>query len=176
MPKIPAHRARRKPPFFRPAPVRHKTNAWGDVQQCVFLGELYLSGSVSFAAGRVGLSRASAYRARNREGAEGFAWAWDYVLTPPGRGHVAKPRIEWRGETIGTLSRWTENGFVKPVLYQGTVKAIARKPDNSALLKLLSRMDTAQRWVDVQHEKRSGKSFEKGGVRVPPSTLNQRTA
>ncbi|WP_267902103.1 hypothetical protein [Pseudoblastomonas halimionae] len=43
MAKTPAHRVRRKPPRFRPAPVRHRSNGRCEVRQCAFLAELYLT-------------------------------------------------------------------------------------------------------------------------------------
>ena len=52
MPKTPAHRVRRKPPWFRPVPLRERRAGWSEVRQCTFLAELYLTGSVTAAARR----------------------------------------------------------------------------------------------------------------------------
>ena len=82
MPKAPAHRLRRKPPFFHPVLLRPREDGWSVVRQCEFLAQLYLTGSVAAAARKVGMSRASAYRLRKRAGAEGFAHACDAVLVP----------------------------------------------------------------------------------------------
>jgi hypothetical protein len=141
MPSAPAHRARRRPPFFHPVPLRARRDGWTEERQCAFLAQLYVTGSASAAARRVGMSRASAYRLREREGAECFAQAWDRVLTPPGTGHCCAPRPDWRKVTTETLLGRLESGLVKPLLYRGAMVSIRRKPDNSALLRLLRRSD-----------------------------------
>ncbi|QKG70064.1 hypothetical protein [Erythrobacter mangrovi] len=141
MPKVPAHRLRRRPPFFPPVPLRARSDGWTEERQCGFLAQLYVTGSIGAAARSVGMSRASAYRLRERDGAEGFAHAWDTVLTPPGKGrcHAAKP--DWRKVTTAALLQRVESGLVKPLLYRGAMVKIVRKPDNSALLRLLRRGD-----------------------------------
>ncbi len=141
MPKTPAHRVRRKPPFFHPVPLRHRRDGWSEVGQCAFLAQLYLTGSVTAAAQAVGMSRMSAYRLRRREGAEGFAHAWDRIFAAPGSGKAAAPKLDWRKVTNPALEERVEAGVVQPVLYAGRFTAIRRKPDNSALLRLLRRHD-----------------------------------
>ena len=141
MPKIPAHFVRRKPPFFRPVPLRRRRDGWSEVRQCAFLAELYCTGSVTVAAQRVGVSRMGAYRLRRRAGAESFAFAWDYIFSPPGRGKIARPGTDWRKVTNPTLIERVETGWVQPVIYAGRFTAIRRKPDNSALLRALRRRD-----------------------------------
>ena len=111
------------------------------MRQCEFLAQLYLTGSVAAAARTVGMSRASAYRLRERVGAEGFAHAWDAVLVPPGSGRLAGPKMDWRKVTHQALVGRVEWGLVQPVLHQGRMIAIRRKADNSALLRLLRRTD-----------------------------------
>ena len=64
MPKAPAHRLRRKPPFFLPVLLRSREDGWRVVRQCEFLAQFYLTGSVAAAACKVGMSRASVYRLR----------------------------------------------------------------------------------------------------------------
>ena len=141
MPKAPAHRLRRKPPFFHPVLLRSREDGWSVVRQCEFLAQLYLTGSVAAAARNVGMSRASAYRLRKRAGTEEFAHAWDAVLVPPGSGRLAGPGIDWRKVTHQALVSRVEWGLVQPVLHQGRMTAIRRKADNSALLRLLRRSD-----------------------------------
>ncbi|WP_188642610.1 hypothetical protein [Blastomonas marina] len=141
MPRSPAHRARRKPPFFRPVPLRQRRDGWSEVRQCAFLAELYLTGSVTAAARRVGMSRMSAYRLRRRAGAESFACAWDHIFALPGMGKMARPKTDWRKVTNPTLMERVETGLVQPVLYAGKLTAIRRRPDNSALLRVLRRHD-----------------------------------
>ena len=144
MPRIPAHRLRRKPPFFHPVPRRARTDGWTVWRQCAFLAQLYLSGSVMAAARAVGMSRASAYRLRDCEGAEGFAHAWDCVFVPPGLGRIAPPKTDWRKVTNPTLVARMQTGFVQPVIYQGRFTAIRRKADDNSMLRLLRRVDAVE--------------------------------
>ena len=146
-PPLPAHRLRRKPGFFHPVFLKSRHDGWTVDRQCGFLAYLYLTGSVSAAAERVGMSRESAYRLRARVGAQGFAVQWDRVLAPPGTGHVprdfgAEPKV-----TLRELERRVETGFVAPVIHLGRVVGIRLKPDNTALLRLLRRTEaTARRY------------------------------
>lgn len=144
MPCTSAHRVRRKPQFFAPVPLRARTDGWSVARQCGFLAQLYLTGSVTAAARAVGMSRASAYRLRERDGAEGFAHAWDRVLTPPGTGRIAAPKCDWRKVTTEALLARIETGLVQPLLYRGRITAIRRKRDNSALFRLLRRVDAVE--------------------------------
>lgn len=141
MSKHPAHRCRRKPPYFYPAPLRARRDRWSVVRQCVFLAQLYPTGSVQAATRAVGLSRASAYQLRERAGAEDFAHAWDCVLDAPGSGRQARPKENWRMVTDEELIRRVRTGRVQPVIYRGRVTAIRRKPQISVLLRLLRRQD-----------------------------------
>ncbi|GAB5348881.1 hypothetical protein [Alteriqipengyuania sp. 357] len=61
-----AHHVRRRPGWFRPVPLRARRDGWSPWRQCAFLAQLYFTGSVAAAARRVGMSRASAYRLRER--------------------------------------------------------------------------------------------------------------
>lgn len=140
----PAHQTRRKPPFFRPARLRSRRDGWSEERQCLFLAELYITGSVKEAARRVGMSRMSAYRLRARDDAESFAWAWDGVLTKPGTGRLPpRENRDWRKVKLKELIERFECGFVQPVIYQGRITAIRRKPDISAGLRLLRRADAS---------------------------------
>ncbi len=144
MRKRPAHRLRRKPPFFHPVPLRARRDGWSEARQCAFLAWLYLTGSVGAAARAVRMSRNSAYRLRARAGAESFAHAWDTVLTPPGTGRCRAARADWRKVTLVELVRRVESGLVQPVIHRGRVTAMRRKPDNSALLHLIRRSDAGR--------------------------------
>ena len=149
MPKRPAHRARRRPPFFHPVPLRARRDEWSEVRQCAFLAELYLTGSVASATRAVGMSRNSAYRLRSRPDADGFAHAWDSVLAPPGSGRLVAPKVDFRKVTHSALIERLEAGLIQPVLHRGRMTAIRRKPDNSALFRLLKRLDAvAARGLD----------------------------
>jgi hypothetical protein len=141
MPKRPAHRVRRRPPFFHPVPLRTRCDGWSEARQCAFLAQLYVTGSVTAAARAAGMTRASAYRLRARNDAESFAHAWDRVLTPPGTGRCAAPKPDYRKVTNDALVRRLETGLIQPLLHRGRMTAIRRKPDNSALFRLLRRGD-----------------------------------
>ena len=143
MPGTPAHRVRRKPPFFHPVPLRARRDGWTIARQCEFLARLYLTGSVTAAARGVGMARASAYRLREREGAQGFARAWDSVFMPPGAGRLPPQRVDWRKVTSPTLQWWVDTGLVQPLIHQGRMTAIRQKRDNCALFRLLRRLDAA---------------------------------
>lgn len=113
--------------------------------QCAFLAALFATGSVSGAAKAVGRSRDTAYALRKRPGAHSFAAAWDHVLagpTPPGTPPLRKRRVaDWRKLTVEDLQWQIKTGLWRPVIFRGQMRAVQRKPDNSALLHLLSRFD-----------------------------------
>jgi hypothetical protein len=137
--KRPVHQCRKRPPWFRPVPLRARADGWSEARQCGFLAALYLTGSVAAAARSVGMTRASAYWLRNRAGAESFADAWDHVLSRPGSGRFRAWRPDYRTLTLSTLSQWVDTGFVQPLIYRGRMFAIRRKPDDSALFRLMRR-------------------------------------
>ena len=139
---IATSRRRRRPPFFHPVPLRSRRDGWTPARQCSFLGHLYLTGSVSAAARAVGMSRMSAYRLRRRADAASFAHAWDVVLTPPGGGRIAS-QVDWRKVTDEELSRRVDVGLIAPLIRRRRIMGLRRKADNSALLRLLRRLDAA---------------------------------
>ncbi|ANY20179.1 hypothetical protein A6F68_01666 [Tsuneonella dongtanensis] len=155
----PAHRVRRKPGFFHPVPVRARCDGWSIVRQCHFLAYLYLTGSVTAAARGVGMSPKSAYRLRARDGAEGFAYEWDRVLTHPGTGRPTPPPIDYRKVTNPTLRHRVEIGRVKPVLHMGQVVGIARKADNTTLLRALRRHDAVCASIDRDEREEDRRVF-----------------
>ena len=85
---------------------------------------------VTVACEAVGMSRKSAYRLRAREGAESFAAAWDAALGAP-----------VRKVTVPDLHFLAHHGLIRPVLFRGRYRGVARKPDNSALLRQCGRLD-----------------------------------
>ena len=161
MSKLPARRLRRRPGWFRPVPLRGRRDGWSEVRQCAFLAQLYVTGSVSAAARAVGMSRASAYRLRERQGAESFAFAWDRVLTLPGAGHPGAAREDGRKVTMETLLARLETDFVRPVVFQGAMTGIARKPDNSTLFRLERLARSCPPAPDDSEFWQAGGSFEK---------------
>ena len=68
-------------PDFTAAPTRKQQSGWTAKRQRKFIEHLALTGSVGEAAAIVGLSSRSAYRLRNKAGAESFARAWDAALS-----------------------------------------------------------------------------------------------
>jgi hypothetical protein len=118
-------------PAFYPVPLRDcRTTLWTDVAQAHFLGWLAETGSVSAACARIGISRNSAYKLRNKPGAESFAAAWDAALGMPVR------RV-----TIDDLHFLAYHGLIRPRFRGGKYIGSRQKPDASALFKLLRRYD-----------------------------------
>ena len=69
-----------QPPQFTPAPTRNRHSGWTAERQRQFIDHLALTGSIGEACARVGVASSSAYRLRNKAGAESFARAWDRAL------------------------------------------------------------------------------------------------
>ncbi|MEL7690247.1 hypothetical protein [Citromicrobium bathyomarinum] len=154
-----AHNSRRRPGWFRPVPLRARRDGWSGARQCAFLVQLYLTGSVAAAARRVGMSRASAYRLRERADAQSFAHAWDRVLTPPGSGRCDDAREDFRKVTDAELVGRVETPVLQPVIYRGRLVGIREKPDISALLRLARRTGSAVRDCLPADSGESGASF-----------------
>jgi hypothetical protein len=125
----PHRRLPRVPPFY-PVPIRRMHNGWTPQRQADFLGYLAETGSVSAACARVGMSRNSAYRLRRKPRAESFAAAWDAALGAPVR------RV-----TITDLYFLAYRGLIRPRFRGGKYIRSVQKPDNSALLRLMERLD-----------------------------------
>ena len=130
----------RVPPFY-PVPTRTRQftqsaclagsrRGWTARRQADFLGMLAETGSVMGACEAVGMSRKSAYALRARAGAESFAAAWDAALGAPVR-KVTPPELDFlAGE-----------GLVRVVMFRGRYRGSWARPDNSALLRLVRRLD-----------------------------------
>jgi hypothetical protein len=125
----PRRRLPRVPPF-RPVPLHARHDGWSVDRQARFLGNLAETGSVSAACVRVGMSRNSAYKLRDKRDAESFAAAWDAALGLP-----------LRKVTIADLQFLAYHGLVHSRFRGGRYLGWAQKPDNSALLRLLARFD-----------------------------------
>lgn len=67
-------------PQFAPAPTRKHRAGWTAERQRRFIEHLSLTGNVGEACALVGVASSSAYRLRNKAGADGFARAWDAAL------------------------------------------------------------------------------------------------
>ena len=67
---------------FTPVPLeRTRADGWTPETQANFIRALEAMGSVGQAVKAVGMGRRSAYRLRDRAGAESFAAAWDRALS-----------------------------------------------------------------------------------------------
>ena len=123
---------RRSVPRFTPVPVRGRKDGWTPFRQADFLGALCETFSVAAAARRVGMSRESAYRLRERPGAESFAAAWNEIMAQKSRIEAALPRLDqlWHRAFYGTL---------KPVMRRGRHVGTLKSQDNHALLQLFRR-------------------------------------
>lgn len=69
-----------KLPEFDIAPTRKRHAGWTAERQRRFIDHLALTGNVGEACAVVGVASSSAYRLRNKAGAESFARAWDAAL------------------------------------------------------------------------------------------------
>lgn len=125
---------RRKVPAFVPVPLRTRADGWTALRQAEFLGFLAETRSVAEAARRVNMARETAYRLRNRPGAESFAAAWD----------AAMGRAEGRTLPASKVTGWelwhrAYHGMFKPVMRGGRYAGTQRKSDTSALLRVLAK-------------------------------------
>ena len=131
----------RVPPFY-PVPVRTRRDGWTVQRQTDFLGMLAETGSVAGACEAVAMSRKSAYALRARLGAESFAAAWDAALGAPPR-----------KVTVPDLDFLADHGLVRVVTFRGRYRGSWALPDDSALLRLVRRIDrTAGRGDTVSSE------------------------
>ncbi len=146
----------RKPPTripaFHPVPLRARVDGWTPVRQAMFIGYLAETRSVAEAARRVGRSRESAYRLRRKPGAEAFAAVWDMALGQcglfDGAREIDKVTRAARKVTPELLWQHALSGKLRPVMRAGKHVAVTQKPDNSALLQHLARLDRACRNID----------------------------
>jgi hypothetical protein len=129
-------RTRRRIPPFMPVPLRACADGWTPSRQANFLGALAETRSVRAAAERVGMARETAYRLRARAGAESFAAAWDAIL---GRKPAPQPKV-----TPEMLWHRALHGLLRPVMHRGRHVGTVRKPDNSALLRVIARLNRAE--------------------------------
>lgn len=113
---------------FTPVAVTPRRNGWTPAAQRGFIDALASIGCVTAAARHVGMTPKSAYRLRDRAGAESFAAAW-HAAHDTGRCHVHDLAIERAlyGETV-------------PVFRGGKQVGSRHRFDNALIIKVL-RMD-----------------------------------
>ncbi len=146
-------------PQFHAVPARARRDGWTPRRQAEFIGWLAETRSVAEAAKRVSMARETAYRLRRRPWAEGFAAAWDAAMgraphtggrqgdtLAPGDGE--RPQVGANSDrkvTTEELAWRVETGFWQIRVYAGKFVGLSQKHDNSALLRLLQRIDPLPR-------------------------------
>ena len=120
------------PPEFTPAPTRKRRAGWTAERQRAFIEHLSLTGAVGEACAVAGVASSSAYRLRDRAGAESFAGAWTAAL------HLAATRLH----AIG-LDR-AINGRVERFYKDGELVMERRIPSDYLLTWFLARLDPLQ--------------------------------
>jgi hypothetical protein len=120
------------PPDFDPAPTRKRHAGWTAGRQRKFIEHLALTGNVGDACALVGVASSSAYRLRNKAGAEGFARAWDAAL------RLCATRLA----AIG-LDR-AVNGRVERFYKDGELVMERRIPSDYLLTWFIARLDPLQ--------------------------------
>lgn len=144
-------RARSIPiPPFHAVPLRLRAAGWIPLRQAEFIGHLAATRSVARAAREVSMARETAYRLRDKPGAQGFAAAWDVALTRLGS-EASRARLlvalaaarealkPSRKVTTAQLTWRVETGIWQVRLCAGRYDSVSRKADNPALFALLAR-------------------------------------
>jgi len=118
-----------KIPDFDIAPTRKRHAGWTADRQRRFIEHLAQTGNVGEACAIVGIASSSAYRLRNKAGAESFARAWDAAL------RLCATRL-----TAVALDRGV-NGRVERFYKDGELVMERRIPSDYLLTWLLARLD-----------------------------------
>lgn len=127
-----AEAAQLEAPTFTPAPTRKRHAGWTAERQRIFIDRLALTGSVGEACALAGVASSSAYRLRNKAGAESFARAWDAALS------LAATRL------AAIAFDRAINGRAERFYKDGELVMERRMPSDYLLTWLLSRLDPAQ--------------------------------
>lgn len=114
---------------FTPVPLKPRRDGWSVERQKWFILRLALGGCVSVAARGVGMTRKSAYRLRERPGAESFAAAWD--------------RAQGWGQdrTVDVGLERALLGERVPIVRNGRVVGEMRRPNNRLAMAVLNALD-----------------------------------
>jgi hypothetical protein len=121
-----------KVPQFAVAPTRKSHAGWTAERQRAFIDRLALTGSVGEACAIAGVASSSAYRLRNKAGAEDFARAWDAALS------LAATRL------AAIAFDRAINGRAERFYKDGELVMERRMPSDYLLTWLLARLDPAQ--------------------------------
>lgn len=119
-------------PAFTPVPLRYRADGWTPGRQADFLGALAETRSVAAAARHVGMTRESAYRLREKAGAESFAAAWDAVLPRLASFRTGGPRKVTHSPNFHRAFY----GTLKPIMRGGKHVATLHSTSSDALLRL----------------------------------------
>ena len=114
---------------FTPAPTRKQHAGWTAERQRAFIAALRGGLSPGEAAVHVGLSRQSAYRLRERTGAEAFAKAWDGAQATARRLRV----LEGAGDYAIALL----DGLLVPHFRRGRFVGFSLRHDDAAVIRAL---------------------------------------
>ena len=117
---------------FTPAPTRNRNAGWTAERQRKFIERLALTGSVGEACAIAGVASSSAYRLRNKAGAESFARAWDAALS------MSATRL------AAIAFDRAINGRAERFYRDGELVGERRMPSDYLLTWLLGRLDPAQ--------------------------------
>lgn len=114
---------------FEPAPTRKRHAGWTAEKQRKFIEHLALTGMVGEACAIAGVASSSAYRLRNKAGADSFARAWDaaYSQSPTRLSAIVADRAV--------------NGRVERFYKNGELVMERRIPSDYLLTWLLARLD-----------------------------------
>ena len=114
---------------FTPAPTRKRHAGWTAEKQRKFIERFALTGSVGQASAAAGVASSSAYRLRNKAGADSFAAAWDAAQR---QAATRASAIVWDRALNGRTERFYKDGEL--VMER-------RIPSDYLLTWLLSRLD-----------------------------------
>jgi hypothetical protein len=119
-------------PEFDLAPTRKRHAGWTAERQRRFIEHLALTGNVGEACAVVGFASSSAYRLRNKAGAESFSRAWDAAV------RLCATRL------AAIVVDRAVNGRVERHYKDGELVMERRIPSDYLLTWLLSRLDPLQ--------------------------------
>jgi hypothetical protein len=130
---------------FTPVPVRAQHNGWCPARQQRFILSLARGLDVSEAARALGMTRQSAYRLREKAGAESFAAAWDRVQA------FAREAASVRRSPMAGL------GGIETVLvprhYRGRLVGFVQREDTAGAMRALGQLDRlAEKLGDVNSD------------------------
>jgi hypothetical protein len=127
---------------FTPVPLRAQHNGWSPARQQRFILSLARGLDVSEAARMLGMTRQSAYRLRERTGAESFAAAWD--------------RVQAFARKAASIRRSPMAGFggietiLVPRHYRGRFVGFVQREDTAGAMRALGKLDRlAEKLGDV---------------------------